>query len=81
MVPANRPGVEIGSDVPLQEIWESNEGEAILARRRVVSLIWVWFMRLLLDTEVSWGKGMRIQTGSLVQKAGPNLAPREGKGF
>jgi hypothetical protein len=32
-------GFEIGSHAPLQEIWESNEGEAILARRRVVPLI------------------------------------------
>jgi len=26
---------ELGPDVPLQEIWQSNEGEAILSRRRV----------------------------------------------
>jgi len=28
-------GFEFGSDVPLQKIWQSNEGEAILSRRRV----------------------------------------------
>ena len=31
-------GFEIGLDAPLQEIWESNKGEAILARRWVVPL-------------------------------------------
>jgi hypothetical protein len=45
-------GFEIGLDTPLQEIWESNEEEAILSRRRVVAFISVWSMRSLLSTEV-----------------------------
>jgi hypothetical protein len=35
-----------------RNIWESNEGEAILSRRRVAALISVWSMRPLLNTEV-----------------------------
>jgi hypothetical protein len=42
--------------------WESNEGEAILSRRRVAALISVWSMRSLLNTEVKrereGGEGM-----------------------
>jgi hypothetical protein len=43
--------VEIGSDIPLQEIGKGDEREAILSRRRVAALIWVGSMRSLLDTE------------------------------
>ena len=43
--------VEIGSDVPLKEIGEGDEGEAISSRRRLGALISVWSMRSLLDTE------------------------------
>jgi hypothetical protein len=32
-------GFEVGSNVPLEEIGEGDEGEAILSRRRVVAFI------------------------------------------
>jgi hypothetical protein len=35
-------GFEIGSNVPLKEIWEGDEGEAILSRRRVVAELPSW---------------------------------------
>jgi len=40
-------GFEIGSNVPLKEIGEGDKGEAILSRRRVVALIWVWSMEIV----------------------------------
>jgi hypothetical protein len=40
-------GFEIGSNVPLKEIGEGDEGEAILSRRRVVALIYMWSMEVV----------------------------------
>jgi hypothetical protein len=44
--------VEIRSGIVPKEIREGDEGEAILSRKWVAALIWVWPMRPLLDTDV-----------------------------
>jgi hypothetical protein len=59
-------GFEIGSNVPLKEIGEGDEGEAILSRRRVVALIYMWSMEVVAGRWKSTereGGGMRIQNG------------------
>jgi hypothetical protein len=58
-------GFEIGSNVPLKEIGEGDKGEAILSRRRVVALIYMWSMEVVGNPQREGRRkgGMRIQNG------------------
>jgi hypothetical protein len=61
-------GFETGLNVPLKEIGEGDEREAILSRRRVVALIYMWSMEVVAGRWKSTERGgkeggMRIQNG------------------
>ena len=77
---------KIGSNGPLVEVQEGDEGEAILSSRMVASLYKSGSMRSFLDTEVNRereGRASESKTGSLDKvQSGPKFwAPSRGQGF